>query len=105
MRIFTTNEEIVSIGIIYFYCLSVQQLFTLYEGIGSGYFNGYGFTKIPSFFSISGNILRIVLVLVFSNAIGLNGIWLAISLSGIYRGLGLIICKVVYDYKGKMNIV
>ncbi len=104
MRIFTSSDEIVEIGIIYFYCLSFQQVFTLYEGIASGYFNGYGFTKIPSFFSISGNVLRLILVVVLSNIFGLNGIWLAISLSGIYRGLGLIICKVVYDYKGKMNI-
>ncbi|WOO88166.1 MATE family efflux transporter [Mollicutes bacterium LVI A0039] len=104
MRIFTSSDEIVEIGIVYFYCLSFQQVFTLYEGIASGYFNGYGFTKIPSFFSISGNVLRLILVVVLSNIFGLNGIWLAISLSGIYRGLGLIICKVVYDYQGKMNI-
>lgn len=105
MRLFTDSNEIVAIGVNYFYALSVSQVFTLYEGIGSGYFNGYGLTKIPSFFSISGNVLRIILVIGFSLAIGLNGIWIGISLSGIYRGLGLIICKVIYDKRGKMDIV
>lgn len=104
MRIFTDSDEIVRIGVVYFYCLSAAQVFTLYEGIASGYFNGYGLTKIPSFFSISGNILRLVLVVGLSQIFGLNGIWFAIGISGIYRGLGLIICKIVYDMQGKMNI-
>ncbi len=104
MRLFTDSDEIVRIGVVYFYCLSVAQVFTLYEGIASGYFNGYGYTKIPSFFSISGNILRLVLVVWLASIFGLNGIWLAIGISGIYRGLGLVICKVVYDRLGKMNI-
>lgn len=104
MRLFTDSQEIIDIGVVYFYCLSVAQIFTLYEGIASGYFNGYGYTKIPSFFSISGNILRVVLVLAFSQLFGLNGIWIGIGISGIYRGLGLVICKVVYDRMGKMNI-
>lgn len=104
MRIFTSSEEIVNVGIIYFYCLSVSQVFTLYEGIASGYFNGYGFTKIPSFFSISGNIIRIALVIILSAIFGLNGIWYAITITGIYRGLGMVVCKVIYDKQGKMNI-
>lgn len=104
MRIFTDSDEIVSIGVVYFYCLSGAQVFALYEGIASGYFNGYGLTKIPSFFSISGNILRLVLVVALSMLIGLNGIWLAIGISGIYKGLGLIICKVIYDKQGRLDI-
>ncbi len=104
IHLFTTSEEIVSIGVVYFYCLSVAQVFTLYEGITAGYFNGYGFTKIPSFFSISGNILRIILVVLFSMIFGLNGIWIAVSLTGIYRGLGLLICKVIFNKQGKMEI-
>lgn len=104
MRIFTDSDEIVNIGVIYFYCLSGAQAFALYEGIGTGYFNGYGLTKIPSFFSISGNILRLILVVVLSKLIGLNGIWLAIGISGIYKGLGLIICKVIYDKRGLLDI-
>ncbi len=105
MRLFTTNHEIVKIGITYFYCLSFAQVFALYEGITSGYFNGYGYTKIPSFFSISGNVLRIFLVVIFSKIFGLNGIWFAISISGIYKGLGLVICKLIYDRSGKMDII
>lgn len=104
MRIFTDSDEIVSIGVIYFYCLSAAQAFALYEGIGTGFFNGYGLTKIPSFFSISGNIIRLILVVVLSKLIGLNGIWLAIGISGIYKGLGLIVCKVIYDKRGLLDI-
>lgn len=104
MRIFTSSDEIVQIGVVYFYCLSFAQVFTLYEGIASGYFNGYGFTKIPSFFSISGNVLRLVLVIALSKVFGLNGIWFAIGISGIYRGFGLALCKVIFDRQGKMNI-
>lgn len=104
MRLFTDSNEIVAIGVNYFYALSISQVFALYEGIGAGYFNGYGHTKIPSFFSISGNILRLVFVVLFSVLWGLNGIWIAVSVTGIYRGLGLVICKVVYDRHGKMDI-
>ncbi len=104
MMLFTDSNEIIAIGVNYFYALSISQVFTLYEGIGSGYFNGYGFTKIPSFFSISGNVLRLIFVVLFSTIWGLNGIWIAISITGIYRGLGLVICKIIYDKQGKMNI-
>ncbi len=104
MRLFTSDDEIVNIGMMYFYSLSFAQVFTLYEGIASGFFNGYGLTKIPSFFSISGNIARIFLVIYMSKIFGLNGIWYAIGITCIYRGLGLIVCKKILDKQGKLQV-
>lgn len=102
--IFTDDMQIIAIGTTYLYFLSVSQIFTLYEGIATGLFNGYGMTKIPSFFSISGNILRLLLVVVLSSTWGLNGIWFAISFSGCYRGFGLIVCKLYFDKQNKLVI-
>lgn len=103
IELFSNDPQIVSVGVDYLFFLAFCQAFTLYEGVGAGYFNGFGMTKIASFFSISGNLLRLILVIVLAKLIGLNGIWVAISISGIYRGLGIVVCKMYYERIGKLE--
>ncbi len=96
IRIFSDDPSVITIGVSYLRILSIAQLFAIYEGVSTGYFNGVGKTKIPAFFSISGNLLRIILVYVAAHYFSLNAIWIVISLTGVYKGLFLtIIC--VFD--------
>lgn len=99
INIFSKDPGIVSIGIPYLKIVAFSQVFMLIEGICGGFFNGFGKTKYASFFSISGNIIRIILVFVFSYFAGLNGIWWAISLSSIYKGSGLLIALIIFIKK------
>ncbi len=103
IMLFSTDPTIVAIGTDYLFYLAFCQVFTLLEGVIAGYFNGYGKTHLASFFSISGNVLKVIMVIPFSIVFGLNGIWLVISISGIYRGLGLLICKSYYERRGLLG--
>lgn len=101
MGIFTTDQNVIDIGIVYLQVLALAQIFVIFEGVGTGFFNGLGKTLIPAFFSLSGNIARIILVVLFSHLIGLNGIWIAMCVSGIYKGLGILICVFYYIFTKK----
>ncbi len=96
MLFFSSDQNVIEIGVTYLLILSIAQPFAIYEGVATGFFNGLSLTKIPAFFSISGNVGRVLLVILFSSLIGLNGIWIAISISGIYKGLGVLITSIYY---------
>ena len=60
------------------------------EGVTAGAFNGLGKTIPPSVTGVSLNALRIPMALVLSStALGLNGVWWAISISSILKGVFL----------------
>lgn len=91
ISIFSTDPEVIKIGGMYLIIISISQITVVLEAVSGGVFNGLGQTKTPAFFSITGNIIRVPLAFYLASFMGLNGIWLAISLSTIYRGLGTII--------------
>ncbi len=89
--IFFTDSVYISMGVDYLLIAAFAQIFMIMESTFTGIFNGYKKTNIAPFFSISGNLLRIPLAIGLSSIMGLNGIWVALLISSIYKGSGLII--------------
>lgn len=86
--IFISELEALEQGIIYLRILGISQMFMCVEITTSGAFNGLSKTIYPSVVSVVFNILRIPMALLFSATIlGLNGIWWAISISSILKGI------------------
>ncbi|PKK39718.1 Multi antimicrobial extrusion protein (Na(+)/drug antiporter) [Clostridiaceae bacterium JG1575] len=81
-------EEVVQMGIGYLVILGISQLFQSLEISTTGAFNGLGLTKIPSVVNIFFQALRIPAALVLMRtSLGINGIWWAISLSTVLKGI------------------
>ena len=88
-------------GIDYLRILGISQLFMCIEITTAGAFNGLGRTIPPSVVGILFNLLRIPGALILSStSLGLNGIWWAISISSIFKGLVLTIWYLALIKKG-----
>jgi len=88
--IFITEEETVSQGIIYLRILGFSQLFMCIEATTAGAFNGLGRTIPPSVVGIVFNGIRIPASLILSSTqLGLSGVWWAISITSILKGIVL----------------
>jgi putative MATE family efflux protein len=88
--IFIQEEETIRYGVDYLRILGLSQLFMCIELTTAGAFNGLGKTGPPSLVGIVFNMLRIPIALFLSStSLGLNGIWWAISMSSILKGITL----------------
>ena len=65
-------------------------MFMCIEYSAAGAFNGLGKTLPPSIVSITLTAARIPMAIVLSNILGLNGIWWAITISSILKGVTLV---------------
>lgn len=91
--IFIKEEETIRYGIVYLQILGISQLFMCIESTTAGAFNGLGMTIPPSVVGIVFNVLRIPAALILSStSLGLNGVWWAISISSIFKGIVLVSC-------------
>jgi Na+-driven multidrug efflux pump len=85
--IFVDDPVTKSYGIMYLEIISVAQLFMMMESIGTGYFNGIGKTHISSAIGITGNLLRIPMLFWLSGFMAVQGIWWALNISDIFKGV------------------
>ena len=86
--IFIPEPESISYGVVYLKILALSQLFMCIELTTAGAFNGLGNTVPPSIIGIVFNALRIPGALILSaTSLGLNGVWWAISISSIFKGV------------------
>lgn len=86
--IFIREPEVVALGVSYLRIIGVSQLPQAVEILTAGAFIGLGRTTPPSVVGISLNLLRIPAALLLSaTALGLDGVWWAISISSILKGL------------------
>lgn len=93
MMIFSTDSEVINIGITYLRIVYIGILFVVFPMILGGVFQGAGDTFSPMVASIISNvILKLPLAYVLSNILnmGLNGVWVAISLSVIIEAMIII---------------
>lgn len=87
--LFIKNPEVIKGGATYLKILAISQIFMCIDIMTMGAFDGLGKTNIPPIVSIGYSLLRIPLALILSQFIGINGIWIAISVTTILRGTTL----------------
>src|SRR5690554_627281 len=88
--LFIQEPEAIAHGIIYLRILGYSQLFMCIEIVTAGAFMGHGKSFPPAVVGIGFNLLRIPGALLLSaTSLGLEGIWWAISLSSIGKGVVL----------------
>lgn len=85
--LFIAESNVISMGIDYLQILAYSQLFMCIEITTSGVLNGLGITLPSAIVSISFNFIRIPLSILLSPILGLNGIWWAITLTSIFKGI------------------
>lgn len=92
--IFTPEDPIaIKEGILYLQILGLSQFFMSIEIGTAGAFNGLGNTLPPTIVGISFNAMRIPMAILLSGytALGLAGVWWSISITGIIKGIILVI--------------
>jgi len=90
-KIFIDDPVTIRMGASYLMIIAVSQWFQTLEISNQGAFNGLGKTLYPSFVGVTFNILRIPLAYFFSRdlGLGLDGVWWAIAVSSIFKGIVL----------------
>ncbi len=87
-RIFIQEEAVLPMGVDYLRILGYSQLFMCMEITCTGAFQGLGKPMVPTVVSVILNTARIPMALALSaTALSLNGVWWAITLSSILKGL------------------
>lgn len=91
--IFLPNEpEVIVMGANYMRILAAAQILGCLEGITSGTFRGLGKTLPPSVVSGTSNFLRMVAAFFLARtAMGLDGIWWALTIGAMLRGAWIFI--------------
>jgi len=73
----------------YLFVMGFSQIFMMLELTAQGVFYGVGRTLPPAIVSIVSNVARIPIAIVFATLIGISGVWWAISISCIVKGVVL----------------
>jgi len=71
----------------YLFVMGFCQIFMMLELTTQGMFNGMGRTLPPAVVSIVFNFARIPMALLFASWMGIRGVWWAISVSSIIKGI------------------
>lgn len=83
----TQPPEILDMGETYLRILAICQVFMALEGACAGAFRGMGRTLPPSLCSIASNLARPGLCWLLAQSMGLNGIWMGVTVSATLRGV------------------
>jgi putative MATE family efflux protein len=73
----------------YLFIMGFIQMFMMLELTAQGLFNGMGRTMPPAIVSIIFNLARIPLAFLFASQSGITGVWWAIAVSSIIKGIVL----------------
>lgn len=100
--IFIPEKEAIVQGTSYLRILGYSQIFMCIEITTSGIFNGVSKTHIPSIISIllTGARVPLAYFLSMPTILGIDGVWWAVSITSILKGL-LIIFVLIKYYKNK----
>ena len=89
--IFINEPEVIAGGSVYLRIMGISQLFICYEIATTGAFNGLGKTKLPAAISMILTASRIPLCYILAPVFGgINGVWWAISITAVLKGVILI---------------
>ena len=87
-KLFVPNDkETIELGAIYLAILSFSQIFMSTEIGLTGAFNGLGDTKTPAIVGMVSDFSRIPISKIFMPIFGVAGVWLAMSLTSVAKGL------------------
>lgn len=87
-KLFVPNDkETIELGAIYLAILSFSQIFMATEIGLTGAFNGLGDTKTPAIIGMVSDFSRIPISKIFMPIFGVAGVWLAMSLTSVAKGL------------------
>lgn len=89
-QVFIQEAEVLPMGVDYLRILGVSQLFMCMEITTAGAFSGLGKTLPPSIVSITLTGARIPMSILLGRWLGLNGVWWAITISSIGKGIVLL---------------
>lgn len=89
--VFVNDDATLDAGRDYMFILAMSQVFISLESVTAGAFNGCGRTVPPALTGIALNAARLPMAygLMAVPALGMNGIWLSITLSSIFKGIVL----------------
>ena len=87
VALFTSDPAVIADGSLYLRVIAFAQIGQTFEIILEGALAGAGYTLWPQITSTTLTLLRVPLGAWWSGAIGLLGIWLALSLTAIARGI------------------
>ena len=87
--IFVSDSITIEMGVAYLRILALSQWFMTLEISNQGAFNGLGKTTYPSVIGMIFNVMRIPAAYFLSKNmnLGLNGVWWAISISSVFKGV------------------
>ena len=89
-QVFIQEAEVLPMGVDYLRILGVSQLFMCMEITTAGAFSGLGKTLPPSIVRITLTGARIPMAILLGRWLGLNGVWWAITISSIGKGIVLL---------------
>jgi len=91
VSLFTRDPQVIADGVLYLRVIAFAQIGQSFELILEGALAGAGYTFWPQIASTSLTALRIPLAAWWSRAFGLLGIWLALSVTAISRGIAMVL--------------
>ena len=91
VTLFTSDRAVIADGVLYLRVIAFAQIGQSFELILEGALAGAGYTFWPQIVSTSLTALRIPLAAWWSSLGGLLGIWLALSVTAILRGVAMIL--------------
>ncbi len=86
---FISDERVIQIAIVYLRILGISQIFMGIEAVLEGAFSGAGNTFPPMIVSVPGSVLRIPIAYLLAMKLGLGvaGIWWALTLTTVAKGI------------------
>ena len=85
--IIVPEENAMKAGAEYLFVMGLVQIFMMFELTTQGMFNGIGRTIEPAVISITFNALRIPLAYFLASHMGIVGVWWAIAISTVCKGI------------------
>jgi putative MATE family efflux protein len=89
VALFTSDPDVIADGSLYLRVIAVAQLGQTFEIILEGALAGAGYTLWPQLTSTALTLLRLPLAGWWSRGIGVLGIWLALSVTAVARGIAM----------------
>ncbi|MGL6106382.1 MATE family efflux transporter [Romboutsia sp.] len=87
VTIFIRDSNTIEIASMYLQIIAYSQIFSAIEMVSNGMFTGLGMPNIPAAISIIFTVLRVPMALIFIKYVGVNGVWLSISISSVLKGI------------------